>query len=71
MKFEEIPTHTGGGLMLSKGGRIHTYAEEEIGQIKRELIFSQLTDEGELIKRLQTIIDNINNLPEQDDCRKS
>ncbi len=64
MKVEEIPTHTTDGLLLSKWGRIRTYAEEELGNISRELILAQLTNEKELIKRLTTIIDNINKLPE-------
>ena len=62
MTIEEIPTHTIDGILLSKQGRINIYAEKEIGKIKRELGLSQLIDERELIKRLQTIIDNIRKL---------
>ncbi len=62
MTHKEIPTHTSDGLLLSKWGRIHIYAEEEISDIKWKLAFSQLTDKKELIKRLQTIIDNLNKL---------
>ncbi len=63
MKAEEIPTHTIDGLLLSKWGRIAVYTAEELRNISRELVFAEL-DEKELIKRLITIIDNINKLPE-------
>ncbi len=55
----EIPTHTSDGLELSRWGRIATYAQKEVNSVHRELVFSRLKDEKELIKRLTTIIDNI------------
>lgn len=63
MKFEDIPTHTPEKVLLSRQGRINVYAEYELGKLHRELVFSQMQDDKELIKRLQTIIDNINKIP--------
>ena len=57
-----MPTHSKDGLLLSRWGRIHGYAEEELKRISRELMFSQLQNEEELINRLETIIKNIKNL---------
>jgi hypothetical protein len=57
-----IPTHSKDGLLLSKWGRIHIYAEEELKTLYRELLFSQVQDEKELIKRLESIIHIIKEL---------
>lgn len=61
MEFNNIPTHTIDGLLLSKWGRISIYAQDELTDINRKLVFATI-DKKELIKRLKIVISNINKL---------
>jgi hypothetical protein len=57
----KMQTHTADGLLLSKWGRITFYAQMELNNILRRLVFVETTNKEELIEQLTELIDTINN----------